>query len=358
MLKEELFHGCDCDRNYTPGFPPRLADCGESCHQQVWGPMEWFALKHALLSHLPVATGLLLPWALIASQRRGRGIRPWWMVSRYLGWAGLLGLLGAFVSGFASGRLLGLIPGHRLLPPPASGPGADAVLFRHALLGGAALLLGVGALWAMNRSRKDHESLGFLALALGLAWSAVLLLTGESGYRLAHGSRVRAAAQVAAPAVVAAIPPPEQDPEAKAPLRALDYAALEAIHAEPVKSLAHGGRWIRAWASPEASTAYRTGQVLPQGALVVLSSMEDRWGRPGTEGGPLYALEMKASGPSLTFYWPRVPVDRRREFGGEARVYWRGNDAHLEACRVCHAAGPADAAQRSRWRVKKALPGE
>ncbi|MDP1831598.1 MAG: hypothetical protein Q8K67_06035 [Geothrix sp.] len=323
--------------------------------------MEWIALKHALLSHLPVATGLLLPWALIAAQRRGRGIRPWWMVCRYLGWAGLLGLLGAFASGFSSARLLGLIPVHRLLPPPASGAGADALLFRHVLLGGAALLLAVGALWAMNRSRRDHESLGLLALALGLAWSVALLLTGESGYRLALGGRVHAATRAAAAAMVpasATAPPAEPDPEAKAPMRALDYAALEAIHAEPVKSMAHGGRWIRAWASPEAAAAYRAGQPLPLGALVVISSVEDRWGRPGPDGGPLYALEMKASGPSLTFYWPRVPLDRRRESGGESRAYWRGDDTHLNACRRCHGEGMADPAQRSRWRVKKALPGE
>lgn len=310
--------------------------------------MDWIALKHALLSHLPVATGLLLPWALLAAQRPGRGIRPWWTVARYLGGAGCLGLLAAFLSGFAAARLRGLIPSHRFLPLPAMGSGVDALLFRHAVLGGASLLLAGGALWAMTRFRKDHQSLGLLALTLGLAWSAVLLLTGESGYRLAHGQS-RVVIPVSAPAVVRT-PQAEPDPEAKAPLRALDYAALEPIHPEPLKSLAHGGRWIRAWANPEAAAAYRSGQSLPPGAFVVLSSVEDRWGRPGPEGGPLYALEMKASGPALTFYWPRIPVDRRREFGGDSRAYWRGNDTHLDACRACHAAGMADPSKRSRWR--------
>lgn len=317
--------------------------------------MDWIALKHALLSHLPVASGLLLPWALFASQRRGRGIRPWWMVARYLGWSGMLGLLGAVLSGFAAARLLGILPAHRLLPVPATGLGLDALLFRHSLLAGAALLLGIGALWAINRSRKDHESLGLLALALGLAWSAVLLLTGESGYRLAHIARGRQV-PAAAPPAAEAMPRVELDGEAKAPLRALDYAGLEAIQAEPVKSPAHGGRWIRTWVSPEAAAAYRAGQALPQGTLVVLSSVEDRYGRPGPEGGPLFALEMKAAGPSLTFYWARVPLDRRRGFGGDARIYWRGDDAHLDACRTCHATGLANPAQRSRWRASRLVP--
>ena len=129
---------------------------------------------------------------------------------------------------------------------------------------------------------------------------------------------------------------------------------MEAIHGDPVKSTAHGGRWIRAWASPEAATAYRAGQALPLGAMVVLSSVEDRWGRPGPELGPLYILEAKASGPELSFYWPRIPMDQRRQFGGDSRVYWHGNDSHLSACRTCHAQGMADSTGRSRWRASRA----
>ncbi len=318
--------------------------------------MEWIALKHALLSHLPVATGLLLPWALLVAQRPGRGNRPWWTVARYLGWAGILGTLCSFVSGYASGRLLALVPLHRTLPQWATGAGTEALFFRHAVLGCAALLLGLGAVWAMNRPRKDHQSLGLLALGLGLAWSAVLLVTGEGGYRLAH-QHVRAVNPVMAPAPPA-VAKTEPDPEARLPVRALDFASLEVIHPDPVKSPAHGGRWVRAWSSPEAAAAYRSGQALPQGALVVLSTVEDRWGRPGPEGGPLYALEMKAKGPSLTFYWSRVPMKLRPEFGGDSRAYWRGEDPHLEACRSCHAAGMADPAQRSRWRPKRVVPEE
>ncbi|GLH73572.1 hypothetical protein GETHLI_20740 [Geothrix limicola] len=326
--------------------------------------MDWIALKHALLSHLPVAAGLLLPWPLIAAQRPGRGIRPWWTVSRYLGWMGLLGTLCAFVSGFASGRFLGIIPAHRLLPLAVSGSGPEALLYRHAALAAGSLILGIVAVWAMNRSRKDHQSLGFLTLLLGLAWSAALLLAGEGGYRLAHG---HAPVPVVAPAVeVKPVPAPappslpraDVDTEAKIPVRALDYAALEPIQPDPVKSPAHGGRWIRAWASPEAAAAYRAGQPLPQGAMVVLSSVEDRWGRPGPDAGPLFALEIKPSGPALSFYWARIPMERRREFGGESRAYWRGDDIHLVSCRSCHATGMADPAQRSRWRAKKVVPGE
>jgi hypothetical protein len=327
--------------------------------------MEWLARQHALLSHLPVATGLLLPWALVAAQRRGRGIRSWWTVARYLGWAGVLGGLGAFLSGAASGRLATLVPRFRMLPGLLSSPGVEGLLFRHALLAGAALLLGVAACWALNRHRKDHESLGLLALALGLAWCAALLATGEGGYRLAHhrtGAPVIPAQPPPGAAVLVPPAPPSSrslpDPDADLPVRALDYAALEALHPDPVKSLAHGGRWVRAWASPEAAAAYRAGRVLPLGAFVVLSSLEDRWGRPGPDPGPIYAMEMKAAGPVFTFYWPRIPVEHRQEFAGDARAYWRGGDAHLDACRTCHVAGLAEASKRSRWRPRRTAPGE
>lgn len=315
--------------------------------------MEWIALKHALLAHLPVATGLLLPWALFASQRAGRGMRPWWTVCRYLGWVGLLGLLAALVSGPAAGRLHTLIPAGRLFPLPASGLGADALVFRHAVIATVSALLAVPALWAMNRVRKDHQSLGVLALFLGLLWSATLLATGYTGYELAHPGRPVPPAP-SAPVKEAAVPAPPVDAEVQAPLRALDYTALEPIHAEPVKSPAHGGRWIRAWANAAAASAYRAGRTLPPGSLVVLSTLEDRWGRPGTETGPLYALEMKGETPALTFYWPQVPIDRRQETGGEARAYWRNQNTHLEACKACHAGGMADPAQRSRLRVPRA----
>jgi hypothetical protein len=146
------------------------------------------------------------------------------------------------------------------------------------------------------------------------------------------------------------------DSSKQVPVRLLDYAALEPMHLEPVKSPAHGGRWIRVWASPEAVEAYRTGQPMPTGALIVMSSQEDRWGRPGPDSGPLYALEQKAGGPVFSFYWSRIPAEERKEFEGAPRAYWHDGDVHLDACRVCHAQGMADLSQRSRWRPARIVP--
>ena len=315
--------------------------------------MDWLAFKHAFLSHLPVAVGLLLPLALVAAQRPGRGIRAWWTVARYLGWAGLVGLLTSLATGYLQMRHLGLLPPNRLLPSLA--PSAWGPLSWHLTVALAGLVVGAAALWAMTRPRKEYQSLGLPSLALGLAWSALLVLAGDSGHGLAHAkARVVPAPQAVLPAAVTPVvvrpPTAPAAPEASVLARALDFAALEPLHPDPVKSVAHGGRWVRSWVSAEAAGAYRVGAPLPTGAFVVLSSVEDRWGRPGPEVGPLYVLEMKASGPALSFYWARIPEARRKDFEGEARAWWPSGHPRLEGCLTCHPDGMADIARRSRWR--------
>jgi hypothetical protein len=88
-----------------------------------------------------------------------------------------------------------------------------------------------------------------------------------------------------------------------------------------------------------------------------MSTMEDRWGRPGHDQGPLYALEMKPGGkPSFTFYWARVPEARRNETRGLDRAYWRGDDENLKDCLACHAGGIAPLKDRSKWAIPRVKP--
>jgi hypothetical protein len=149
-------------------------------------------------------------------------------------------------------------------------------------------------------------------------------------------------------------PPPPPDAESETPIRALDHQRLAAMHLEPVKSPPHGNRWIRVWVTPSAAEAYAAGKPLPAGAIAVLSTLDDRWGRPGFDAGPLFTLEaLPGGGHSLSFYWPRVPEARRGETGGQERVYWRGAAPGLQACMGCHANGIAPAQDRSQWKVPK-----
>lgn len=319
--------------------------------------MEWFAQKHPALVHVPVAAALLLPLPLLAAQRAGRGIRPWWTVSRYLAVFGLLGALLAVPSGFAWGRMLELIPEGKWLVP-ASAQGMAAILRRHQLLGLACVGLGAATLFAATRPRRDHESLGLWSLLFGCAWASAAALAGLTGGRMTHPPLPPMEAGPAALESAAAPPAPEPVPAPAVPsgpsVELLDYQRLEPLHAEPVRGNAqagpHAGRWLRAWGTPEAAGAYRAGLPLPAGSRLVLASVEDRWGRPSQDQGPLAAVETGADGsPVFTYYWPRVPEARRAETDSQARVFWTGQDPHLAACRTCHGEGLSSPALRSRW---------
>jgi len=309
--------------------------------------MDWIALKHGLFVHVPFAAAVLLPVALIAAQRPGRGIKPWWITCRYVAWAGVLGVASAVLTGYGMAWHSKRLPAGLFL---AEGSLADPTLFQlHQWSAVASLLLGIVTLRALHRRREDHQGIGVLGLFLGLLFAGITLAAGYFGTLLAHPPVPK---PKVSDAKVAAVKPP--DPEANAPLRALDYLRLTPMHVEPVRSSPHGNRWIRVWVSPEAESAYREGGTLPVGTLVVMSTIEDRWGRPGHDPGPLYALAMQPGGkPSLTFYWPRVPEARRNETRGLERVDWRGEDEPLKGCLACHAGGAAPAKDRSKWGIPR-----
>lgn len=312
--------------------------------------MDWMALNHSVFVHVPVAVAIFIPLALISSQRPGRGIRPWWVTCRYLAWGGVLFSVAAAFSGLLLARKLNFLVAGQFIAP--KGPGEAGIFRLHQGLAGLSLLLGLLTLKAVFRKREEHQGIGFLALLLGLLWSAALLGAGWFGGQLRQPS----APAEPAPIKVEAPPAPAVptgDAEAKAPLRALDFLSLIPMHAEPVRNPLHGNRWIRVWVTPGAEEAYAAGQKLPEGALLVMSSVEDRWGRPGIEAGPLYAMEMKDGKPRFTYYWARVPLAKRGETGGEERAYWRGEDPKLSACVSCHLDGLALKRDRSSWTVPK-----
>ncbi len=310
--------------------------------------MDWTALNHVVFVHVPVAVAFLLPWALFAAQRAGRGMRPWWVTCRYLAWMGVLFTVVTVFSGFLLARRLNFLTPTQFLAPGGSG---DAATFRlHQILAVSSLFMGLVTLKALFRRRADHQNIGFLGLLFGLMWAGASIGAGYYGGKLRqpteHVEAPPPIAEKTAPIVAPA-------PEADALPRMLDYLSLEPMHVEPVRNPLHGNRWVRVWVTPGAEEAYRKGQKLPDGSLLVMSSTEERWGRPGPDAGPLYAMEMKAGKPVFAFYWPRVPVAKRGETGGAERAYWRGDDAKLSSCLTCHLDGLAPTRDRSAWTVPR-----
>ena len=313
--------------------------------------LEFLALKHPMLVHLPVGVALLLPFALLAAQRSGRGIKPWWITSRYLAWAGLLGLACAMISGWFWARHLNLIPPGKFLAPHLLNPSAEqwlqVTLWKHQMAAITSVVLGLLTLWATFRKRLEHQGLGLMALFFGLLWCGASLMAGFYGGKMTHPAIGPPISSAPGQGTLTTVAEPA-DPEADAPLRALDYGSLEPIQSEPVRSTTHGNRWVRVWVTPSGSDAYREGKPLPPGAYAVMTSLEDRWGRPSFESGPLYMLETLADGkPSLTYYWPRVPEAKRAQTGDQASAYWRGKNPNLESCMGCHFKGQAPLDERS-----------
>ena len=301
--------------------------------------MDWLAHTHPLLVHLPIAAALLLPLPLLAAQRAGRGIKPWWNACRYLAWMGVLSLVPAVLSGLATAHRSGALL--RGLAP--AGP-----LRHHEIAGLAAFGFGVLTLLSLYRGRKEHEGLGLLSLVLSLAWATASAWGGLDGHALGRHPLPPIAATAAAPAP----PPVPQDPEARLPLRALDYARLEPMHPEAVRSRAHGDLWVRAFVSPGAESQWRDGGRLPQGEYAVLATTLDRWGRPGPEAGPLFFVE-GGDRPRFAVYWGRIPADQREAYGGAERVYWRGDEPRLAGCLPCHGEGLSAPADRTRARRRR-----
>lgn len=305
--------------------------------------LDWLIFKHPVLVHVPVAMAVLLPWALVAAQRPGRGIKPWWVTCRYLAWMGFLFSLASAVTGLMEARAQGL------LAPGAWLASALSPLRLHQIAALASLILGGLTLRLMFRRREEHQGLGLLPLSTGLLWCASLLAAGW------HGARLRMDA-----------PPPQTAPATQAPAApvaakpdlawVLDPAALEPLHPEPRRSGPHGNRWIRVWATPEAAAAYRAGAPLPEGGRVVMNTLEDRWGRPGFEAGPSYGLERQGGELRFTLHWSRVPEAKRTEVGGADRAVWTGDTPGLAACRACHGGGFAPARDRSTWGIPKPKP--
>ena len=137
-----------------------------------------------MLVHLPVGVALLLPFALLAAQRSGRGIKPWWITSRYLDWAGLLGLACAMISGWFWARHLNLIPPGKFLAPHLLNPSAEqwlqVTLWKHQMAAITSVVLGlitppvaislsIGALIARVPARVvTREVVPFFIAAVGV----------------------------------------------------------------------------------------------------------------------------------------------------------------------------------------------
>ena len=304
--------------------------------------LDWIAFKHPMWIHVPLACAILSPLALLAAQRRGRGIRPWWTACRYLAWMGVLGLIPALLSGLMWAHRLGFVAPGKLL---AGKEVLGGLVRHHQLWAVAALVTSLLTLLSVHRKRQDHQGIGFQALFLGCCWAFATLMTGMYGGRMAHPMPGETAPVKAATATA--------DAEADLPAHYLDFGGLIPVGDAWARIPQHEGRWGRVWVTASGIEAYQAGRTMPPGSYAVMSTAQDRAAQPGPDPGPLYAVEILADGtPKFTLYWANVPEGEQAKFDAQDSVYWRSPDAHVQSCASCHAGGASDPAQRVKFPVR------
>lgn len=317
--------------------------------------LEFVAREHPAWVHVPLGAVIILPLAMAASFSPRHSSR-WTTTAFFLAAVGLAGSLVALFSGLLWARQINLVPPAGFFPAKLSGTQVlQRMMQLHEIAALTGVVVGAVVLWLLwGRWRPLHVSsedtaihhqrqlgrrwwergVGFPAFLLALLWAAAWGFCGRLGGIMVFGNeeinKAAAAADMAR----------RQDAEAELPIRALDYASLEPVEDRPVRSAAHGGRWIRTWVTASGIDAHRAGKALPAGAYTVLSSAEDDKGRPGHDPGPLYMKEVLGDGRvGFAFYWPRVPERLRDQTGGEDSVYWRSPSERLASCGKCHADG-------------------
>ena len=315
--------------------------------------LELIAREHPAFVHIPLGLVAVLPLAMLASfhPRHGRALTA---TSFFIGSIGWAASTIALFSGLLWGRQINLIAPSSFLPVVASEKQVlQRILQVHVLVAAAGFAVGgvcIFLLWRTwsrdfggsaegeHRHRAGRRfwerGVGAPALLVSLIWLACWGFCGKLGGIMVFGNEEtnRAAAE--------AEKKKKNDAEADLPIRALDYASLEPAEPAAVRSKAHGDRWRRIWVTTSGIDAYKAGKPLPPGAYAVMSTFADEKGRASTEPGPLYMKETKADGTTaFAFYWPRIPEDLRKDFGGEDSAYWRSPDPKLATCLGCHEKG-------------------
>ncbi len=315
--------------------------------------LDLIATEHPAFVHVPLGMVIALPFAM-AFSFKAKHPHPWKLASFFIAGLAFMGCMVALISGLLWGRQISLIPPGGFFPVVASQKQVlQKMLQLHeiaALVGVVIGLLCLILLWRSLRQDRDarhnvptlrrrlsDRGVGLAPMLFSLLWLASWGFCGKLGGIMVFGNEETNKAAAAADQAK------KNDVEADLPIRALDYASLEPVQAAPMKSKAHGNRWVRIWVTASGIADYKAGKPLPAGTYAVLSTMEDAHGKPGQELGPLYMRETLADGRvSFAFYWPRVPEASRTQTGGEDSAYWRSPSEKLQACAVCHAtAGPA-----------------
>ena len=116
-----------------------------------------------------------------------------------------------------------------------------------------------------------------------------------------------------------------------------DWQSYTKLNKASYLSETHGGRMVDTYVNEAGFEAFKKGEDLPVGSIVVKTSKDSK---DGTEG-PLFVMEKRAPGFNkehgdwwFAIHWANPPEKWKKTLGGP--VYWRTPSKKAMYCSDCH----------------------
>jgi hypothetical protein len=117
-----------------------------------------------------------------------------------------------------------------------------------------------------------------------------------------------------------------------------DWESYTKLNKASFMSDTHGGRMVDTYVNPIGLEAFKQGEDLPVGSIVVKTSKD----RSDGSQGPVFVMEKRAAGFNpdhgdwwFAIHWADPPEKWKQRLGG-GPIYWRTPSKKAEYCQDCH----------------------
>jgi hypothetical protein len=109
-----------------------------------------------------------------------------------------------------------------------------------------------------------------------------------------------------------------------------DWKSYTKLNKASFKSETHGGRMVDTYVNTIGLAAFKKGEDMPVGSIVVKTSKD---ADDGSEG-PLFVMEKRAKAWWYAIHWASPPAAWQNKLGGP--IYWRSPSPKADYCVKCH----------------------
>jgi hypothetical protein len=109
-----------------------------------------------------------------------------------------------------------------------------------------------------------------------------------------------------------------------------DWKTYTKMNKASFKSETHGGRLVDTYVNSVGLDAFKKGEAMPVGSIVVKTSKD---ADDGSEG-PIFVMEKRAKQWWYAIHWANPPEAWKKKLGGS--IYWRTPSKKADYCFDCH----------------------